>query len=56
MKSRKTLKHQQLAEVLHHNFNFQPDPRTVSKRIEALIDRGYLERNATDPSMYNYVA
>lgn len=57
MKSRKTLKHNELlAEMFHQNLQFQPNARTVKQRIEALIDRGYLERNAADSRLYTYVA
>lgn len=57
MKARKTLPHQQLlSEVLNQLSFFNPNPRVVKKRIEALIDREYLERNADNPSVYNYLA
>ncbi len=32
---------------------FKPEPRLVKKRIEALIDREYLERGDKD-GVYNY--
>jgi hypothetical protein len=54
MKARKTLQHQQLlGEVLAQHAFFNPDPRVVKQRIEALIDRGYLERSTDDASIYN---
>ena len=57
MKARKTLQHQQLlAEVLAQLSFFNPNPRVVKKRIEALIDREYLERSADNSSVYNYLA
>jgi cullin 1 len=57
MKARKTLQHQQLlAEVLAQLSFFSPNPRLVKKRIEALIDREYLERSADNPGVYNYLA
>lgn len=57
MKARKTLPHQQLlSEVLTQLSFFNPNPRVIKKRIEALIDREYLERSADNPSVYNYLA
>ena len=57
MKARKTLQHQQLlSEVLAQLSFFSPNPRVVKKRIEALIDREYLERSADNPGVYNYLA
>ena len=57
MKARKTLPHQQLlSEVLAQLAFFNPNPRVVKKRIEALIDREYLERSADNAHVYNYLA
>mmetsp|Transcript_19408 Transcript_19408/g.39851 ORF Transcript_19408/g.39851 Transcript_19408/m.39851 type:complete len:741 (-) Transcript_19408:1236-3458(-) len=57
MKARKTLQHQQLlSEVLAQLNFFNPNPRVVKKRIEALIEREYLERSADNPQVYNYLA
>ena len=54
MKARKTLPHQQLlSEVLAQLAFFNPNPRVVKKRIEALIDREYLERSADNAHVYN---
>jgi cullin 1 len=51
------MKHQELLEeVLQQNLQFQPNPRTIKQRIEAMIDRGYLERNTVDSSVYMYLA
>ena len=49
MKTRKTLEHQKLVleasnQLLRH---FKPDPKQIKKRIEELIAREYLERDAT---------
>ena len=56
MKARKTLNHQQLqAEVLSQLAFFKPNPRTIKKRIESLIEREYMERSAEGNS-YNYLA
>jgi len=57
MKARKTLQHQQLlSEVLAQLNFFNPNPRVVKKRIEALIEREYLERSADNTQVYNYLA
>jgi len=57
MKARKTLGHSELiAEVLAQLHFFRPDPPTIKKRIEHLIEREYLERDAANPALYNYLA
>ena len=57
MKARKTLAHQQLVgEVLSQLAFFRPNPKAVKGRIEALIGREFLERDADNPNTYKYVA
>eukprot|EP01038_Epipyxis_sp_PR26KG_P011634 gene11634-15584_t len=57
MKARKTLAHQQLvAEVLTQLAFFKPDPKLIKRRIEALIDREYLERDPDNANTYRYLA
>lgn len=57
MKARKIMQHQQLiSEVLSQLAFFKPNPRVIKKRIEALIDREYLERNAENSNVYKYLA
>ncbi len=58
MKSRKTLDHNQLiVEVTKHLANrFAPTPGLVKQRIERLIEREYLERDADDRRVYKYLA
>jgi hypothetical protein len=58
MKARKTLKHNALLEEVVNQLKarFQPSPTEVKKRIESLIEAGYLERSATDRGIYQYLA
>lgn len=57
MKARKTLSHQQLTgEVLTQLEFFSPPVKMIKKRIEALIDREYLERDPENPTIYKYLA
>ncbi|RMZ83176.1 hypothetical protein DV738_g1402, partial [Chaetothyriales sp. CBS 135597] len=59
MKQRKTLSHQQLmSETLQQlSARFQPDVSMIKRKIEALIDREYLERGPDeDKPSYNYLA
>jgi cullin 3 len=58
MKSRKTMAHNTLvAEVTHQLVGrFAPDLVMIKRRVELLIDREYLTRDAADRKVYNYVA
>ncbi|KAF9178540.1 Cullin-3 [Haplosporangium sp. Z 767] len=58
MKNRKTLDHNNLVtEVISQlQGRFHPTPSLIKKRIEALIDREYLERAPGDRTVYNYMA
>ena len=57
MKARKTMQHNQLvAEVLNQLQFFRPQPKSVKRRIEHLIDREYLERDENQSNMYRYLA
>ena len=56
--TRKTLDHQKLVleastQLMRH---FKPDPKQIKKRIEDLIAREYLERDANSPNTYKYLA
>ncbi|KAI9911882.1 hypothetical protein PsorP6_009299 [Peronosclerospora sorghi] len=57
MKARKTLQHQQLiSEVLSQLAFFKPNLKVIKRRIEALIDREYLERDPELANTYRYLA
>ncbi|EPY49661.1 Cullin 3 [Schizosaccharomyces cryophilus OY26] len=58
MKDRKTLEHNQLvAEVTRQlSSRFQPNPIMIKRRIEALIEREYLQRSAENGRIYEYLA
>ncbi|KAJ6262594.1 Cullin-3-A [Drechslerella dactyloides] len=57
MKARKQLKHQALMLQITEQLSkrFMPDPTMIKKRIESLIEREYLERNAQDLNTYTYL-
>uniref|UniRef100_A0A7S1N1C3 Cullin family profile domain-containing protein n=1 Tax=Eutreptiella gymnastica TaxID=73025 RepID=A0A7S1N1C3_9EUGL len=58
MKSRKQLSHLDLqTECIRQLSNyFKPDMKVIKKRIEDLIQRGYLERDEVDRNIYRYLA
>nr|CCA24215.1 PREDICTED: hypothetical protein isoform 2 [Albugo laibachii Nc14]CCA26937.1 Putative cullin putative [Albugo laibachii Nc14] len=57
MKARKSLQHQQLiSEVLSQLSFFRPNLKVIKRRIEALIDRDYLERDPKVENTYRYLA
>jgi cullin 3 len=57
MKSRKTLDYQSLmAEIIKQISLFKPEIRIIKKSIENLIEREYLERNATNSNQLTYLA
>jgi cullin 1 len=57
MKTRKTMKHQDLiGEVLKQLQFFRPQPKSVKRCIERLIDREYLERDEDQSNVYRYLA
>jgi len=56
MKTRKVLSHVLLANELVQQLRFTIRPADLKKRIESLIERDYLERDASKPNMYHYVA
>lgn len=58
MKTRRRLDHNSLitetTKILSQKFN--PDPTMIKKRIESLIEREYMERDADDRRYYKYIA
>ncbi|KAH0905459.1 hypothetical protein HID58_037286 [Brassica napus] len=58
MKSRKVLPHQQLVAQCAEQLSrmFKPDIKMIKKRIEDLMARDYLERDAEDHHIFKYVA
>ena len=57
-RQRKTLTHQRLTtETIDQlKSQFAPEPAMIKRRIEALIERDYLERDQNDSSTYHYLA
>eukprot|EP00252_Welwitschia_mirabilis_P026343 TRINITY_DN8630_c0_g1_i1.p1 TRINITY_DN8630_c0_g1~~TRINITY_DN8630_c0_g1_i1.p1 ORF type:complete len:804 (+),score=179.82 TRINITY_DN8630_c0_g1_i1:191-2602(+) len=56
MKTRKVLSHTLLITELYQQLKFPIKPADLKKRIESLIDREYLERDQSNPQIYNYLA
>jgi cullin-4 len=56
MKARKKLSHNLLLSELFGQLKFPAIPVDIKKRVESLIERDYLCRDETNPSIYNYVA
>ena len=56
MKARKTVLHQALIPQVLEQVKVPAQPADVKKRIESLIEREYLERDAKDRNRYNYLA
>ena len=58
MKARRVLDHNSIvAEVTRQlSARFLPNPTVIKKRIESLIEREFLERDATDRRLYRYLA
>jgi hypothetical protein len=56
MKARKTILHQSLLSQVLEQVKFPAQASDVKLRIESLIEREYMERDAKDRSRYNYLA
>ena len=56
MKARKTLSHNNLISELLSQLKYPAKTVDLKKRIESLIEREYLKRDADDSTMYCYLA
>ncbi len=56
MKARKQLAHNLLISELFGQLKFPAKPIDLKARIESLLEREYLARDAANPSLYNYLA
>ncbi|SPQ95577.1 unnamed protein product (mitochondrion) [Plasmodiophora brassicae] len=58
LKARRTLEHSLLVAEVHKQLHarFSAEPQLIKRRIEALIEREYLERDKDDRRMYHYLA
>jgi cullin 1 len=58
MKTRKTLTHNILVSevMMQLKARFKPQPNIIKKRVEALIEQEYLERDTNNRGTYNYLA
>ena len=58
MKARKVLDHNAVITEVTRQLaaRFLPNPAVIKKRIESLIEREFLERDAEDRKMYRYLA
>ena len=54
MKTRKTLSHKLLVSELMQMLKFPMKASDLKKRIESLIDREYLERDAENPNVSSF--
>ena len=58
MKSRRILDHNSIVTEVTRQLapRFLPNPAVIKKRIESLLEREFLERDATDRKLYRYLA
>jgi cullin 4 len=56
MKARNVLSHSKLMAEVFGQVKFPTTGADVKKRLESLIEREYVERDADDPNMYKYLA
>lgn len=56
LKARKSILHQQLIPQVMEQIKVPAQPADIKLRIESLIEREYMERDAEDRNRYNYLA
>ncbi|KAJ2736899.1 hypothetical protein IW152_000410 [Coemansia sp. BCRC 34962] len=56
LKAHKQANHPTLMSELPGQLKFDSTATEVKEHIETLIERGYLKRDDTDPSVYHYLA
>jgi cullin-4 len=56
LKARKTITHPQLMQQVMEQVKVPAQASDIKKRIESLIEREYMERDAEDRNRYNYLA
>ncbi len=56
MKTRRSLAHSLLVAELYNQLRFPVKPADVKRQIESLIEREYIERDKTNPSVFVYLA
>ncbi|KAJ1908206.1 hypothetical protein IWQ60_011718 [Tieghemiomyces parasiticus] len=56
MKAQQTLPHTQLLNLIFQTLKFPITAAELKKRIDAMIDRDYMERDPEDPTLYRYLA
>lgn len=56
MKVKKTLTHQELSQEIFKDLKLPLEKSEIKTRIEALIDRDFLERDSDDRATYHYKA
>jgi len=56
MKSRKSIAHSLLTAEIYQQIKFPADIKAIKKRIESLIEREYMERDADNAKLYVYKA
>lgn len=56
MKEKKLIGHNDLLTCLFTKINFPCDAAFVKTRVESLIEKDYIKRNATDAAIYEYIA
>lgn len=58
MKARRVLEHNTIITEVTRQLStrFNPNPTVIKKRIESLIEREFIARDATDRKLYRYLA